>query len=185
VTAASILRDRTRDEHEAIERALDLGHMTATRAAYQKILERFYGFYLPFETAVTALSCVPSELEGSQRSEWLAQDLRALGGDPSSLRLCTTISMRDDRSDALGCLYVLEGASLGGQLISREVRAKLGILRDTGGKFFHGRGDAASQSWKRFGSILAADLITPEEQERAVEGALRTFRTLRVWCEPS
>ena len=42
---------------------------------------------------------------------------------------------------AFGCLYVMEGATLGGQVIGRHVRQTLGVTPETGGRFHAAYGD--------------------------------------------
>jgi heme oxygenase (biliverdin-IX-beta and delta-forming) len=80
-----------------------------------------------------------------------------------------------DLSSALGSLYVLEGATLGGRVIARHLRRYLGDVIPEGGMLdFHG--EATSAVWKGFGAALdalAADgLIDPE---RTVAAALLAF----------
>jgi heme oxygenase len=61
-----------------------------------------------------------------------------------------------DLSAAIGGLYVLEGATLGGRVIARHLRRHLGdaLILEGGLLDFHGEG--ASVAWKRFGSALDA-----------------------------
>ena len=42
---------------------------------------------------------------------------------------------------AFGCLYIMEGASLGGQVIGQHVRQTLGATPETGGRFYAAYGD--------------------------------------------
>ena len=96
--------------------------------------------------------------------------------------MCHELPTLDGLSAALGCWYVLEGASLGGQIISRQVRASLGMTGETGARFFQGYAERTGEMWKRFRAVLTAWVVTPEEQERSIRAALGTFRTLRRWC---
>ena len=80
-----------------------------------------------------------------------------------------------DLSAALGGLYVLEGATLGGRVIARHLRRYLGDVIPEGGLLdFHG--EATSAVWKAFGAALDAlaanGLIDPD---RTLAGALRAF----------
>jgi heme oxygenase len=49
------LKDETRDVHESLERDLDLLRPDLTLERYQSVVERFYGFYHPWENAVKPL----------------------------------------------------------------------------------------------------------------------------------
>jgi len=182
----AVLRERTRTEHDAIERSLDLTSLTLTRDAYQRTLERFYGFYQPLERdlcEVFGLAQGEAHLAHREKTPWLAGDLLILRSEPQELPLCGDLPALDGMSSALGCMYVLEGASLGGQVISRHLRAHLGITPESGGRFFHAYGEETGAMWKAFGAVVRALVTTPEDQDRAVEAAATTFRTLRRWCE--
>lgn len=80
-----------------------------------------------------------------------------------------------DLSAALGGLYVLEGATLGGRVIARHLRRHLGDVIPEGGLLdFHG--EATSAVWKGFGAALdalAADGLI--DSDRTVAGALQAF----------
>lgn len=55
---------------------------------------------------------------------------------------------------ALGCMYVLEGSTLGSQILSRSFRERFDIGRHNGGAYFHGYGELTGKMWKRFGTDL-------------------------------
>ena len=85
-----------------------------------------------------------------------------------------------DLSAALGGLYVLEGATLGGRVIARHLRRYLGDVIPEGGLLdFHG--EASSAVWKGFGAALDAlasdGLIDPD---RTVAAALQAFDRVYV-----
>jgi len=89
----------------------------------------------------------------------------------------------------LGYLYVMEGSTLGGQLISRHFRQTLGIELATGGAYFHGYGEQTGARWKETVQFLdAAPVVAsndPQVQaafvDAAVGGANDTFIHLREW----
>ena len=84
--------------------------------------------------------------------------------------------------DAVGCLYVLEGSTLGGQIILRRAAERLGIDADTGAGFFHGYGAQTGAMWR--GLVDAINLIPADSAHAAMveDGARRTFsRFIEVW----
>src|SRR5438270_7058429 len=122
------LRRETRSEHAAIEAALGLGRDGLTLERYREILERFYGFYLPVERDLLALgSSAGTGLDLSERSKTplLHADLEALGVVPSAVALCADAPRPRSQAEAFGICYVLEGATLGGQVMSRHLQAAL------------------------------------------------------------
>jgi heme oxygenase len=76
---------------------------------------------------------------------------------------------------------VLEGATLGGQIIDRHLRQSLGIEPATGGAFFHGYGAQVGPMWNRFREVVT-DFATSDERQRAiVQSAQATFRSFDDW----
>ena len=190
VTPAPIvarLRDETRAEHEAIEAALGLMSESLTPDAYRRTLERFYGYYQPFEAAIHAFDGWADwglELGERRKLPLLESDLRALGVDaPERLPQCQQLPPLFSMADAFGGLYVMEGATLGGQFISRHIRQTLGVTPETGGRFFHGYGERTGAMWNLFRSALVAFATTRQAEDEVVASAIATFRTLRGWFE--
>jgi heme oxygenase (biliverdin-IX-beta and delta-forming) len=78
----------------------------------------------------------------------------------------------------LGCLYVIEGATLGGQIITRHLQANLGITPETGGAFFAGYGVENGARWQAFGAMITAAAERFGGEDEIVASANRTFETL-------
>ena len=181
----SRLRAETRAEHDAIEADLDLTGDGLTRDGYRRVLERFYGFYAPLEPAIRAVGGWADrglDLDARQKGPLLEADLRTLGGDaPTALPRCDDLPLLVTPADCFGCLYVLEGSTLGGQFISRHVQHAVGVTRETGGRFFHGYGDKTGEMWQSFRAALTGFVVSPADQDAAVAAAKDTFQKLHRW----
>jgi len=179
------LRTETRPHHDAIEAALDITSETLTINAYLGTLERFYGFYRPLEAGLGEIGKWMErglDLAERQKAPLLEADLHALGvANPTALPVCTDLPPHATVAAAFGCLYVLEGATLGGQVISRSVQKTNGITLDTGGRFFHGYGDRTGQMWQAFRAALVTFAVTPGDQHEIVSAAKDTFSKLHRW----
>lgn len=176
------LKAETKAEHDAIERVLDLTSEALTLAAYRERLERLYGFHRPVEARLEAVPGV--DLHARRKHPLLLDDLRALGtDDPERLPVCAELPPLAGPADRFGCLYVLEGATLGGRVITRHVARTLGVTPARGGRFFHGYGARTGAMWQEFGGALAAFAEAPASHDRIVAAAVATFRTLRTFCE--
>ena len=179
------LRAETRPPHDAIETALDLTSGTLTLEAYRNTQARFHGFYRPLERGVQALggwSDRGIDVAGRWKTPLLEADLRALGvDDPAALPVCTDLPPHATVAAAFGCLYVLEGATLGGQIISRAVQKATDVTLDTGGRFFHGYGDRTGPMWQAFRASLVAFAFTPDDQDEIVSATKDTFSKLHRW----
>ena len=181
----SRLRAETRAEHDAIEAVLDLTGDGLTRDGYRRILERFYGFYAPLEPAIRAVGGWADrglDLDARQKGPLLEGDLRTLGGDaPMALPQCNDLPLLVTPTDCFGCLYVLEGSTLGGQLISRHIQNVLGLTPETGGRFFYGYGDKTGEMWQSFRAVVTNFVVSPADQDAAVAAAKDTFQKLHRW----
>lgn len=189
------LRLETRREHSAVERAVDLMGSTLTRAAYTQRLVQFYGFYAPLEAALQThcaqgddrlhdASAYPSMLFlRMNKTRLLWQDLRHLQIDTDSLPLCRDLPSVQSWAQALGCLYVLEGATLGGRLITQHIQATLGIMPATGGSFFDGYAGDTARMWHAMRQILVRYAVDVQAENAMVASAISTFTRLQHWCE--
>lgn len=111
--------------------------------------------------------------------ENLAVDMRRLRQDLAEL----DVRPFDDDADlelhesagAIGAMYVLEGARLGGRLLARRVEAELGLTAGRGAAYLNGDGADTGRRWRRFLIELEERLVSPEDLERALLGARATF----------
>jgi len=181
----SRLRAETRAEHDAIEADLDLTGDGLACNAYRRILERFYGFYAPLEPAIWAVGGWADrglDPDARQKVPLLEADLRTLGDDAlTALPLCNDLPLLVTPADCFGCLYVLEGSTLGGQLISRQIQCVLGFTPESGGRFFYGYGDKTGEMWQNFRSAVTGFVVSPTDQDAAVAAAKDTFQKLHRW----
>jgi heme oxygenase (biliverdin-IX-beta and delta-forming) len=77
------------------------------------------------------------------------------------------------RAEALGALYVLEGSSLGGRVILKELKRRGASLAGLG--FLDPYGADTGKRWRSFLIILERELTSCEQKADAVKGALNTF----------
>jgi heme oxygenase (biliverdin-IX-beta and delta-forming) len=182
------LREDTRSEHHAVEKTLGLVEVNLSLSAYRKRLEQFFGFYQPLEDLLFSASANerwPSALlaEARIKTPWLKRDLEALGSSAvERLPLCTNLPDLRDPHARWGCLYVVEGATLGGQVIGKHLRDKLGLHSDTGARFFSAYGARTAENWRAFRELLGLAADTPLAQQHIVASAKATFSALQQWC---
>lgn len=198
-TLLTRLRLETRGEHDAVERVLDLMSAALTRDAYRRRLEQFYGFYGPLEAALRsrcdrkAAYAGESNLSGVTHSALasrltktalLRQDLHLLGVSTDDLPLCCRLPSLLSEAEVLGCLYVMEGATLGGRLITQHIQATLAITPTTGGGFFEGYAGDTGKMWQAMRNLLVSCALDTQTEDAMVANAIATFACLRGWCDP-
>ena len=183
------LREATRAAHDRVERMLPVREPGLTRARYVRVLEAMYGFYAPLEAscrAVAGADGVAIELARRAKLPLLETDLVALGNSTDEIRAlprARQLPRLGSASHAMGVLYVLEGATLGGQIIQRHVQRSLGLDASTGAAFFVGYGERTRQMWMQFTAHVerAAGLEIAETTRAAVETFDALERWLRAW----
>lgn len=184
----ALLRDKTRCSHERVERSVNLPLRLQTMDGYRALLARFYGYYAPIEEQLAQVFPTGwQRLDFVQRikSPLLSRDLQSLGLDSAMLQTlpaCHTLPNVTHVDQALGCMYVLEGATLGGQIIRRLVQQRLGLDVEAGCAFFSSYGDQVGEMWTRFCGVLTEHAQgRPEREESIVAAASETFDTLDRW----
>ncbi|MFN0072936.1 MAG: biliverdin-producing heme oxygenase [Chloroflexota bacterium] len=186
------LRQETALQHTALDQGLNLSQRLRGMAPYRALLERFYGIYEPLETQILSRAepLPPGlELEKRRKIPLLQHDLSMLGKQhplPMSLPCCTALPALDSPAALLGCLYVLEGSTLGGQHIARELRKVLGLTAEDGGAFFSSYGAEVGTMWRAFGAIVDACPLSEDQEQQMISAARDTFTAFHQWlCVPS
>jgi len=152
----------------------------ASLDAYKTHLWKTWMFYRPLESGLAALdwTAVGIDFVSRRKTPLLEEDMRFLGVPHSPTEDRKQPLDRMNHDFAPGCLYVLEGATLGGQVISRHL-AKLGIGPETGGRFFNGYGAKTGRMWKSFQASATAYCVADDQISQAVNGAKSTFEKFR------
>ena len=179
------LREATRHAHTRIEGALPLLDPKLTRARYGVVLEAFFGFYVGLEPSLLIAAgahAADIDLGGRAKLPLLLLDLHALGrttAELDALPRCLELPLTFSSSHALGVLYVLEGATLGGQVIARNLNAALGLGASNGAAFFTGYGLETRAMWNRFCEHVECSAAL--DPDALVSAAVDTFEKLRIW----
>ena len=182
----AVLKAVTAAAHERLEVRFDLDARLRSPATYADLLERMLGFYRPVEERAAPYAAALPGLDwpGRCKVPLLLADLDAVGRGPGAPEAVAELPAIGSADDALGVLYVLEGATLGGTLIARQARMRLGITPATGGAFFTAYGSATAARWRAFAATLeTATAGTPSAATLAAAQAC--FSGLEAWlCDP-
>jgi heme oxygenase len=177
------LRQETEADHHNVEGAVPLMHHGLNVAEYVQCLQRMYGVVAAWEerAAESGPEWLQPLLLARRRRLLLKLDLAWFG-----------IAEKDDRRpmlpemnnlpSLLGTMYVMEGSTLGGQLIARHVAVALDLSEGQGNSYFRGHGSQTGPMWKEFCEMLK--LRIPDEQTDAVVvSAKAMFSTFGMWMQ--
>lgn len=181
------LREATSQAHEQLESLLGLLDSPMSYTRFVAVLMRFHGFHRVWEPALEQALGNDSFTVPRRRLSLIEHDLRALDIDdldievlpvvPEAAQLCRTLD------GALGSLYVMEGSTLGGRVITRRLMEDADWCPEEGLLYFHPYGDLTGERWRQTLALL--ELAPPERHEAVVDGALETFALLLQWLEPA
>jgi heme oxygenase len=186
------LRARTQAAHERLNRHPLLVGLTQADyplRSYWLVLAAYYHFYRSMESLIERASeRLKSQFDYARRRKhgWLRQDLvDSFHIDPEDAfwrpkRKFLPIRI-EDQADLAGALYAIEGATLGGQAISRHIQAgRLGVTAEHGGRFFHGYGEQTTANWNEFLSFAGQACPDAARREKAAHAALAIFAEIEA-----
>ncbi len=181
------LREATRIHHSKVEQYVAIHETCPTRVQYVSLLETLWGFYNPLEAALSRLDWPHNvDFAARRKASWLFDDLIDLGRTPREIQKlpqCSLMPAFDSAVSGLGVLYVLEGATLGGQLIVRQIGPALGLRGSSGLSFFSSYGVAVSEMWRNYIAVLEQAGHCPNACAEIERTALDTFVALQAWFE--
>ena len=182
------LRKETRAEHQRLERQLDLLDPELSLSRYRLVLESFYGFYAPIESELPRLLATsrPLGFPLRARADLLERDLLSLGlsrSEIAGLPRCADLPRLFRIEHLAGCLYVLEGASLGGQIVAKALRGRLALTAEDGLAFFVGDGSGTGARWRLVLDWLEDLVRHGAVADEIIASARETFCSLGCWME--
>jgi heme oxygenase len=173
------LKAATWDAHRRLEKRLAVNDRFADLAAYRHHLAQLGAFYAAAEADWAAwLTQALPDFPSRKKAALLAEDVECLGGTAAPAATAPAVS---SVAAALGGYYVLEGATLGGQVLLPVVERRLGLSATRGARYLASYGPATGQMWQRFGTAVEAHCPTPATVTQATAAAQATFLALETW----
>lgn len=179
------LKAATAERHRRLEAVVDPSPADLTRDGYVELLRKFHGFLRPWEPLIAAhLGGRLLEVFNARRKlPWLAADLQAL--DPAGRNPpppCPNLPPIQGPAAAIGSWYVIEGSTLGGQLITRRLVGRWDLSPEHGLRYFSGYGNATPTNWTDFRNRAEAS-VDGADYHDATAAACATFDSLRFWFD--
>lgn len=172
------LRAGTQACHQRLEARLPFFRKDFDLPAYRRLMQAYHGFHAPLQTLL-------ADHQGSERDKTaiLENDLLALGlsrAEISSLPRCRALPPTQDQASVLGVMYVIEGSTLGGQVLKRAMAERLGIDGDNGASFLDVYGPLTGAHWRSFLQRLDQPAAG---HARTVAAAIATFECFEQWLQ--
>ena len=184
VSVAQLLKQETAVSHVRTENILSPTLATIhSFDDYASILKMFYGYFHPLESIIRSYITpgILEDIDERRNSSFIINDLKAIGYSTESLALCTQLPNINSSLAALGAMYVLEGSTLGGRMISRMLmKNALVPFDDSNLHFFNGYKESTGKRWTSFLSVLEEHA---EGVDTIVTAANETFNCLTKWMD--
>ena len=159
---------------------------------YTNLLTQLYGFHAPAEAWVFDAAAIHlpelDDLQQRRKMPFLEADLSVLGRPvhPESPAQQLAWPITATRPSVLGCLYVIEGATLGGRDLARAIGPALhahGLPGTTGRQFLLAYEPRQGAMWRQYCQVLtaAAAKMTQSERQELCQSAIRSFELMEGW----
>jgi heme oxygenase (biliverdin-IX-beta and delta-forming) len=183
--AAVMLKKATAARHIDVEKTINpcIRHIRSIDD-YASLLKIFYGFYFPLQNIISRFVTAADLADINERKLALLvlEDLRSLGQPVTNIPTCHDLPTISNKAQAFGCLYVMEGSTLGGRIISKWLRSNTFIsLQEEQLHFFNGYNEQTGSKWKTF-----LDALNEQQDIHVViEAANETFKLFQNWITTS
>ncbi len=188
--ARMALRQATAAAHEQLHHlpafaALQAG--TIGPDAYAALLRQIFVFHRAVEDRLAAAPSLRGfgiDIAARRRSPLLLEDLAFLGAAAAPLRAPPALPELRSAAQALGCLYVTEGSTLGGRELARRLDHLLPPGSAEGRRFLLGHGPHHGAMWREFCAALEQCGDSAERRAEMIGAALAAFAVFGDWFGP-
>ena len=170
------LKLKTKEKHQQLEVKI-VGAIKAIRKRkdYVDLLQIFAGYFCSLEVLIN--QALKKELMPDyplrRKAASLQADLLSMSATLPERISNENLPIIKNNLQAIGALYVMEGSTLGGGVITKMIAAKLpGKKAFT---FFKGYGEKTIEMWNSFKTSIDAITLTEEEAAIIIESANETF----------
>lgn len=181
------LKILTSNAHNRIEKFLLFQKIISkeiTLDEYKLLLDLLYRFIHPCETLIKQRH-LPLIL-GREKSPLLVQDMSQLQCyQTANFTFCSKLPDIQGDVRIYGYLYVMEGASLGGQIISTCLKENPQLPDLLPTRYFNPYGKETKKKWNEFFHSLIRKNFNQSQQKQVIDTAIDTFTTLVTWLEMS
>jgi heme oxygenase len=180
-----VLKAETELIHQSVEQVSLLKKIITheiTLQEYKKLLVIFYGFINPCEKKIQAT--FPSLLIAREKSSLLCADLSVLQElAPNLTTFCDSLPVMTTEAETYGYLYVMEGATLGGQVITQALNNNPHLPENMTTLYFNPYGKDTRSKWGNFSAELSQKYVTAAQYQQVISGAVATFTALLYWLQ--
>lgn len=172
------LKTQTASSHKRLEQLPVSSYILSQNMKmddYAHYLQLMYDVHYSVEVAVfPLLSAIVDDLKERKKKHLIEDDLLYLNY-PKPVARSVFNTQNISIPFALGILYVVEGSSLGGRFILKNLETIDGLRDGKGVSYFAGYGNKTGSYWKTFLHLLTAYGEEYNVENEIIEGAIYAF----------
>ncbi len=176
------LRNKTKESHlflESLPVSKSILNPEIDTKSYSLYLNLMLDVTLALEKEVFPLiENEVDEIELRKKSSVIENDLKQINEPRVSRNFSFDLNQNTSVAFAMGIMYVLEGSTLGGRFILKNVSEKLNLDETNGASYFSGYGNKTGSFWKNFLANLTIFESNNNAEESIIEGADFAFKKI-------
>lgn len=176
------LRKATSPMHEKLEQTTLSGNLLKTNASlddYISYLKAMHGVVAFCEATVfPIIAFLLPDINERRKLHLLENDLSFFNSNNARNFPIYQPFEKAGTGFALGYMYVIEGSTLGGRVIVKQLAPALSVTESLGGKFFAGYKEETGNKWKTFITPSAAWAVENNCEQEMIGGAQHAFETI-------
>ncbi|MFD2603580.1 biliverdin-producing heme oxygenase [Flavobacterium suzhouense] len=177
------LRKATSQSHtnlEALPISSSIMNPKVTNTEYALYLDLMHDVVKDAEENIfPALKDIVIDLDERNKAHLLEDDLKTLGLAKKDVVNPLSDSLKNpSKAFAMGIFYVIEGSSLGGRVILKNINAALGHDIENGAAYFGGYGGQTGSYWKNFLAQLTQYEAETNAGDEIIAGADYAFNAI-------
>jgi len=146
-----------------------------TLPEYVNLLQILYDFISPYEYSI--IKKHPNLISGREKIPLLRADLLQIG-QSDQYKKNNYIPEICNKAIAFGYLYIIEGSTLGGQVLSKSLKQNNKLFTDITINYFNSYGADTRRKWNEFLAILLNQNFSPSQEETMIETTSIIFKKL-------
>lgn len=182
---SKLIKTNTAVTHARTEKAL-MKHIKSIDSAshYADLLYCLYGYFAPVERILSTFGPILlNDYDLRRKSGSILTDLQQLNF-PNTKSFAADLPLINNKSQALGCLYVIEGSILGGAILKKRILTQCPAIPVSAFTYFSGYDHQTSVMWQTFIAQFNNFFNNNNNSiEEAIDSANECFVKLENWIE--
>ena len=179
-----VIKSETKQAHIETEQLLvPLLKNIKTKEDYAAVLSIFYGLFQPLQKEIEkhiTEHALP-DITKRRKAASIEKDIFYLEVNRKA-DICQDLPTIHHLLQAFGALYVVEGSTLGGQIITKMLQKNTSVsLPENSLNFFKGYGQDNVMMWQQFKTTLQQHIANEDQLQQLVLAANDTFTKFKNW----